>query len=510
MPPTSRAPSPWTGSSRRRRRTSTTGARVAGAAIKAVSPAPRSSTTRRRHSRLLRGFIDMKLCKGRSTRSWPDECTSSSTCTARAMVGLDVHDAGDYMRKGKWRKLQPAWCSRWSRGATSAPPTTCRSTSGHRRAHRGRRPLTAKARDPHRRLPQARGRRRGGGPRLSGRGPMEQGDVAIGRGGPVGAALAALLVPGGRSVRVLEARSQPSRDARTLALSQASREVLEDAGGWPETGVTPIVDIHVSQKGGPGRTLITAAEQGLDALGYTVSYAALESVLEARLAAVGAGVSWGTPCEAIELGERSARIALAGGGPWWPAAGARRRRRQRAAIPVSPSGKGLRAGRDHGAVRTDRPHRGRAFERSRRGVRRVLRSAIASPSCGPRAGRSARLSRSTMPRSCRSCCALRRSRRAVRRGRPGLVDLKLSPSTPRRPADGDRRQRAHAFTRSPGRDSTSDARRRRPRPSSRPNPGRSRRRRGARGRIGVPGAATPAAASRSPFFSSAPSWTTGA
>jgi len=194
---------------------------------------------------------------------------------------------------------------------------------------------------------------------------MEQVDVAIVGAGPVGAALAALLVPGGRSVRVLEARSQPSRDARTLALSQASREVLEDAGGWPATGVTPIVDIHVSQKGGPGRTLITAAEQGLDALGYTVSYAALEEVLEARLAAVGAGVSWGTPCEAIELGERSARIALAGGGAVEARllvladGGANARR-----IPgLSYAEKDYGQVAITGPVRTDRPHRGRAYER---------------------------------------------------------------------------------------------------------------------------------------------------
>ena len=141
---------------------------------------------------------------------------------------------------------------------------------------------------------------------------MDRVDVAIVGAGPVGAALAACLVPAGRSVRVLEARAAPSRDARTLALSQASRERLEEAGGWPEAA-TPITEIHVSQKGGPGRTLITADEQGLPALGYTVAYAALEEALERRLAALGADVSWGAACEAIELGAEAATIRLAGG-----------------------------------------------------------------------------------------------------------------------------------------------------------------------------------------------------
>ncbi len=190
-------------------------------------------------------------------------------------------------------------------------------------------------------------------------------DIAIVGAGPVGAALAALLAPGGRSVRVLEAREAPSRDARTLALSQASRECLEQAGGWPSTGVTPIADIHVSQKGGPGRTLITAAEQGLQALGYTVAYAALEETLERRLADLGAAVSWGSACEAIDLGPEAARLRLAGGEV------------VEARLLVLADG-GVNARRipglaysekDYGQVaitgplRADRPHRGRAYER---------------------------------------------------------------------------------------------------------------------------------------------------
>jgi 2-octaprenyl-6-methoxyphenol hydroxylase len=194
---------------------------------------------------------------------------------------------------------------------------------------------------------------------------MDRVDVAIVGAGPVGAALAALVVPGGRSVRVLEARSAPSRDARTLALSQASREFLEAAGGWPATGTTPIVDIHVSQKGGPGRTLITAADAGLAALGYTVSYAVLEEVLEKRLAALGTRVSWGAACEAIDLQPDCARLQLAGG------EGVEAR-----LLVLADGGANARkipglayAEKDYGQVaitgpvHTDRPHGGRAYER---------------------------------------------------------------------------------------------------------------------------------------------------
>lgn len=194
---------------------------------------------------------------------------------------------------------------------------------------------------------------------------MDRIDVAIVGAGPVGAALAALLVASGRTVRVVEAREGPSRDARTLALSHASRELLEEAGGWPVTGTTPITDIHVSQRGGPGRTLITAAEQGLPALGYTVAYAALEEALSARLATLGAAISWGRSCEAIALEAGEATLRLAGGGSVSARllvladGGANARRIPGLAYAEKDYGQVAVTG----PVRTDRPHRGRAYER---------------------------------------------------------------------------------------------------------------------------------------------------
>jgi 2-octaprenyl-6-methoxyphenol hydroxylase len=194
---------------------------------------------------------------------------------------------------------------------------------------------------------------------------MTRVDVAIVGAGPVGAVLAALLARTGRRVRVLEARSAPSRDGRTLALSQASRECLEAAGGWPATGTTPIVDIHVSQKGGPGRTVISAADAGLEALGYTVSYATLEEALERRLADLGATVSWGAACESIDVSAERAAVRLADGttieaGLLVLADGGANARR----IPgLAYAEKDYGQVAVTGPVRTDRPHRGRAYER---------------------------------------------------------------------------------------------------------------------------------------------------
>src|SRR6185503_13116931 len=99
-------------------------------------------------------------------------------------------------------------------------------------------------------------------------------DIAVMGAGPVGATLAALCANSGLSIALFEARPGPARDRRTLALSHASRELLERVRAWPGSA-TPITSIHISQKGGPGRTVISAAEQGLPALGYTLSYADL-------------------------------------------------------------------------------------------------------------------------------------------------------------------------------------------------------------------------------------------
>lgn len=57
---------------------------------------------------LVQGLIDFKLCKG-SVESVLEDNSYKQFYMHRTghWLGLDVHDAGEYMQKGKWRKLKP-------------------------------------------------------------------------------------------------------------------------------------------------------------------------------------------------------------------------------------------------------------------------------------------------------------------------------------------------------------------------------------------------------------------
>ena len=79
------------------------------AAIKAVKPGADFIDYHDAATRVLvRGYIDLKLCRGSV-----DEVLDNGAYKQFYMhrtghwLGLDVHDAGDYMQKGKWRKLKP-------------------------------------------------------------------------------------------------------------------------------------------------------------------------------------------------------------------------------------------------------------------------------------------------------------------------------------------------------------------------------------------------------------------
>ncbi len=109
-------------------------------------------------------------------------------------------------------------------------------------------------------------------------------DLIIVGGGPVGTTLAAALDGSGVSVLLLEARPAGAREDRPLALSHGSRLILERIGVWEElSSATPIDSIHVSQRGGFGRTVMHAQEVGVPALGYVTAYSALQAALDRRL-----------------------------------------------------------------------------------------------------------------------------------------------------------------------------------------------------------------------------------
>jgi len=109
--------------------------------------------------------------------------------------------------------------------------------------------------------------------------------------GPVGLSLALRLLRAGRPVKLLEAKAKGAyyQDHRALALSQASRLMLQELDVWPLLQhVTPINTIHVSQKGSLGRSLLKASDHDLPALGYVLSYGdlmqAMDQVLEQAIA----------------------------------------------------------------------------------------------------------------------------------------------------------------------------------------------------------------------------------
>jgi 2-octaprenyl-6-methoxyphenol hydroxylase len=114
-------------------------------------------------------------------------------------------------------------------------------------------------------------------------------EIAILGAGPVGCALALALKQAGRSACLCARAAQaPARPAfRPLALSHASRLILERLGAWGGIAATPIRTIHVSQAGALGRTVITAADAGVPALGYVADYGALGAELRARAEAAG-------------------------------------------------------------------------------------------------------------------------------------------------------------------------------------------------------------------------------
>lgn len=117
-------------------------------------------------------------------------------------------------------------------------------------------------------------------------------DVAILGAGPVGSALALALAPGKLSVALVERPREPASTAatatttgavRAIALSYASRLILERFGAWDCLNKTPIEQIHVSQSGGFGCTRISREDLGLPALGYVTVYDEIAPRLAGRM-----------------------------------------------------------------------------------------------------------------------------------------------------------------------------------------------------------------------------------
>jgi len=146
--------------------------------------------------------------------------------------------------------------------------------------------------------------------------------ISIVGGGMVGASLALALQTHaqqrGWQLQLIEAQppgsagAQPSYDARSTALSHGSRLLLERLGVWSALAqrVEPIEHIHVSDRGHPGVTRLSAQCEGVPALGYVVENAVLGEALLGGLDH--SVVSWQAPARVtrITAAEQGYQLAL--------------------------------------------------------------------------------------------------------------------------------------------------------------------------------------------------------
>ncbi|MEI6738222.1 MAG: FAD-dependent monooxygenase [Pseudomonadota bacterium] len=119
-------------------------------------------------------------------------------------------------------------------------------------------------------------------------------DILVIGAGPVGATFALLARARGLDVALIDARAGASQETRSLALSHGSRVLLERAGAWrPDLLPSEIHTIHTSQQGGFGRVRLSRDDVNVPALGYVVSYTAMQAVLDAALVEAGCQVTFG-------------------------------------------------------------------------------------------------------------------------------------------------------------------------------------------------------------------------
>ena len=112
---------------------------------------------------------------------------------------------------------------------------------------------------------------------------MPGADILVLGAGPVGCTLALALRDSRHAVRVVDAKPVAHGAFRPIALSHASRLILERVGAWGAFPATPITTVHVSQAGAFGRTRMDAGDAGVEALGYVTQYADLVAALRARV-----------------------------------------------------------------------------------------------------------------------------------------------------------------------------------------------------------------------------------
>jgi len=191
-------------------------------------------------------------------------------------------------------------------------------------------------------------------------------DVLVVGGGPVGAALTLALRGTGLAVGLLEARApHAAADPRPIALSHGSRLILERLGVWERLApATPILRIHVSQRGGFGRVELDAREARLPALGYVLDYSQLAVAFARALEAGGGAQPIRGAASVLEAEAGAAVVRFAVGGDTGRASARLLAVADGGALPVAP----VRT-RDYGQatvtarVTCGAPHQNVAYER---------------------------------------------------------------------------------------------------------------------------------------------------
>lgn len=145
-------------------------------------------------------------------------------------------------------------------------------------------------------------------------------DIAILGAGPVGRVLALMLarvapdparialLSGAAPAPVTPAAAVPAADPRVLAMNHGSRVLLESLHAWPERSAD-IRNIHVSQRGRLGRTVIQNTDFNVPQLGSVVAYSGLHAKLDERVAACGVTVLSGPAAQVVSQGADGVHIA---------------------------------------------------------------------------------------------------------------------------------------------------------------------------------------------------------
>ena len=146
---------------------------------------------------------------------------------------------------------------------------------------------------------------------------MPRHDLLVVGAGPVGMTLALALKDSGLDILLVDARARGAarHDPRVLALSHGSRLTLERLGVWAQLRATPIETIHISQQGRLGRSLLSAADYGLPAMGYVVAAGDLAAALDDALAAAGIPILDHSSVAGLAAGADDVIVSLTGGNP---------------------------------------------------------------------------------------------------------------------------------------------------------------------------------------------------